>query len=299
MSGRRRRASLATSRARLGAPRPRRRRATRLEALRARADDIMLGPRRPRGPLLPARHGRPGATRTSSSARAGQGRSLDYRKIEKLERDPLFRAWIENPLFERVARAVVRRAWPSTAPSSSPRPRRGGTDAARGTRTAGASGGSTAIPTLQIWTALDDAPVDAGCVEVLPGATAHGLATPLGGVVPPDRVMRPTPSAARSRSRAGGGGDPPPQPPLAPLRRQRDRQAASRVLRLLHERSDALPAQEARAAHVSAGVRLGTKPAPPLGVRDERDRDQALRRRPVVEETGVVVDGHDREENRA
>ncbi len=36
-----------------------------------------------------------------------QGPSACYRKIEKLERDPLFRAWIENPLFERIARAHI------------------------------------------------------------------------------------------------------------------------------------------------------------------------------------------------
>ena len=35
-----------------------------------------------------------------------EGPSLNYRKIEKLEKDPLFLAWINNPLFERVARAV-------------------------------------------------------------------------------------------------------------------------------------------------------------------------------------------------
>jgi ectoine hydroxylase-related dioxygenase (phytanoyl-CoA dioxygenase family) len=39
-------------------------------------------------------------------------------------------------------------------------------------------------PVLQIWTALDDAPVEAGAVEVLPRSHEGGLATPLGGVVP-------------------------------------------------------------------------------------------------------------------
>src|SRR5262245_4488524 len=35
------------------------------------------------------------------------GPSTHYRKVEKLERDPLFRALIENPLFERIARAWI------------------------------------------------------------------------------------------------------------------------------------------------------------------------------------------------
>ena len=45
-------------------------------------------------------------------------------------------------------------------------------------------------PVLQIWTALDDAPLDGGCVEVVAGTHLAGLATPLGGVVPKDHVER-------------------------------------------------------------------------------------------------------------
>jgi ectoine hydroxylase-related dioxygenase (phytanoyl-CoA dioxygenase family) len=45
-------------------------------------------------------------------------------------------------------------------------------------------------PMLQIWTALDDAPEEAGCVEVVPGSHKLGLVTPLGGVVPDEHVER-------------------------------------------------------------------------------------------------------------
>src|SRR5690606_25621970 len=34
------------------------------------------------------------------------------------------------------------------------------------------------------WTALDDAPIDGGCLEAVPGTHLGGLASPLGGVVP-------------------------------------------------------------------------------------------------------------------
>src|SRR5207244_10933108 len=43
-------------------------------------------------------------------------------------------------------------------------------------------------PELQIWTALDDAPIDSGCLELIPHSHAAGLATPLGGVIPEDVV---------------------------------------------------------------------------------------------------------------
>ena len=40
-------------------------------------------------------------------------------------------------------------------------------------------------PFLQVWTALDDAPMESGCLEVLPGSHLRGLSTPEGGTVPP------------------------------------------------------------------------------------------------------------------
>ena len=39
--------------------------------------------------------------------RGYEGPSLNYRKIEKLEKDDLFLQWIENPLFERVSQALI------------------------------------------------------------------------------------------------------------------------------------------------------------------------------------------------
>jgi ectoine hydroxylase-related dioxygenase (phytanoyl-CoA dioxygenase family) len=45
-------------------------------------------------------------------------------------------------------------------------------------------------PELQLWTALDDAPVGSGCVEVVPGSHRSGLATPQGGVIPAEVSAR-------------------------------------------------------------------------------------------------------------
>ena len=36
-----------------------------------------------------------------------QGPGADYRKVEKIEVDPGFRAVLENPLFERIAQLVI------------------------------------------------------------------------------------------------------------------------------------------------------------------------------------------------
>jgi phytanoyl-CoA hydroxylase len=153
-----------------------------LEQLRLRADDIMLG-RTDGSRLFFQRDSESGRYEDLVFGQGWEGPSLSYRKIEKLETDPIFRAWLGNPLFERVARAVVGDAvcvYRATLFTKS---------AAGGTvlpwhQDGGSFWGLDRDPELQIWTALDDAPVEAGCVEVLDGSHARGLATPLGGTIP-------------------------------------------------------------------------------------------------------------------
>lgn len=111
------------------------------------------------------------------------GPDVDYRKIEKLERDSAFRAWLENPLFARIAYQVLGtpvRLYRATLFSKA---------AHRGTdlpwhQDGGQFWGLDRDPELQLWTALDDASVAAGCLTVLPSSHRAGLATPLGGIVP-------------------------------------------------------------------------------------------------------------------
>ncbi len=125
-----------------------------------------------------------------------RGPSPAYRKIEKLERDPILRTWIEHAALAPIVRALAQREF--TAP---PQP----VALYRAVAWNKAAGGGTALPwhqdgglfwgidrpgTVQVWTALDDAPVAAGCVEVVPGSHLRGLATPQGGTIP-NPVMAP------------------------------------------------------------------------------------------------------------
>lgn len=111
------------------------------------------------------------------------GPSLHYRKIEKLERDPLFLAHIQHPLFERIARAWIPGAIAIYRAVLFTKPANAGTVLPYH-QDGGSYWGLDQSPTLQIWTALDDAPLGAGCLEVIPGSHHGGLATPLGGVIP-------------------------------------------------------------------------------------------------------------------
>jgi ectoine hydroxylase-related dioxygenase (phytanoyl-CoA dioxygenase family) len=153
-----------------------------LARLRKRADELMLGERVI--PNLFFQHD----SETSryedlEYGRGWIGPSLNYRKLERLEQDDLFRALLENLLFERIARALIgdavsiyRATLFNKAPNSSPLPWH---------QDAGSYWGLDRDPNLQIWTALDRCSTEAGCLRVLPGSHLRGLASPLGGLVQP------------------------------------------------------------------------------------------------------------------
>jgi ectoine hydroxylase-related dioxygenase (phytanoyl-CoA dioxygenase family) len=152
-----------------------------LASLRERVDDVLLGRVAYPG-LFFQRDSMSGRYDDLTFGLGWQGPSPAYRKVEKVERDPRFLSWIENPLFERIARrlidgdvAIYRAALFVKAAS-------GGTELPWH-QDGGLFWGIDRDPTLQVWTALDDAPVEAGCIEVVPGSHAGGLVTRAGGMV--------------------------------------------------------------------------------------------------------------------
>jgi ectoine hydroxylase-related dioxygenase (phytanoyl-CoA dioxygenase family) len=159
-----------------------------LAALRARADDIMLGRVVHEG-LFFQHDSESGRYEDLEFGRGYVGPSEAYRKIEKLERDPVFRAWIENPVFERVVRAVLGNegvaVYRATLFTKSAR---GGTELPWH-QDGGSFWGLDRDPDLQVWTAIDDASSSSGCVEVVDASHTSGLATPLGGTIPRDLVV--------------------------------------------------------------------------------------------------------------
>jgi phytanoyl-CoA hydroxylase len=153
-----------------------------LSALRARTDDLMLGRVTYPG-LFFQRDTESGKYEDLTYGHGWEGPSLNYRKIEKVELDPIFCAWINNPLFERIARRRIAGDIVIYRAVVMGKHARGGT-LLPWHQDGGKFWGLDRDPELQIWTALDDAPEDAGCVEVIPGSHRAGLATPVGGVVP-------------------------------------------------------------------------------------------------------------------
>ena len=110
------------------------------------------------------------------------GPSTRYRKLERLEHDPLFADFIENDLFAQIAGSLLGDnvlLYRSVLWNKAP----GGSMATPWHQDDGKFWGLDRPPVLQIWTALDDAPTDSGCLEVIPGSHKAGLASSEGGTL--------------------------------------------------------------------------------------------------------------------
>jgi phytanoyl-CoA hydroxylase len=150
-------------------------------ALGARVDDIMSARVRYEGMFFQKDSGT-GRYEDLSFGKGWQGPSEEYRKIEKLELDPLFAEFMRNALYEKVARALIAGPVALYRAVLFTKSARGGTELPWH-QDGGEFWGVDRPPTLQIWVALDDCELDGGCVEVLPGSHRGGLATREGGVI--------------------------------------------------------------------------------------------------------------------
>ncbi|MDX2015923.1 MAG: phytanoyl-CoA dioxygenase family protein [Myxococcaceae bacterium] len=157
-----------------------------LERLRARAQDLMLGRVVHEG-LFFQLDAATGDYRDAPLGLGWQGPSLAYRKLEKLELDDVFRELIRHGALEPLVRALIPGRVRLYRAIVFNKAAAGGTEIPWH-QDGGRLWGLSEDPQVQVWTALDDAPLDGGCLEVLPGSHRRGLATPLGGVVPNAQV---------------------------------------------------------------------------------------------------------------
>ena len=142
-----------------------------LNALRTRIDEIMLGTApapydRMSMQLDPATDPPEHKTRTATGHK---GATLTYRKIQELELDPLFCAYLQRPLFAALCRRVYGegRAITCFRAMFMNKPAGAGTDLVwhqdRWTDL-------DRDPQITVWTALDAASIGNGCVQIIPGS---------------------------------------------------------------------------------------------------------------------------------
>jgi phytanoyl-CoA hydroxylase len=159
-----------------------------VRALRARADELMLGQVAYDGMFF--QHDSASRQYEDLTYGAGYvGPSLRYRKLEKLELDPLFRAHIEHDEIARMVGRMI--AGPIAIYRATLfNKAAGGGMALPWHQDGGRFWGVTPAPFLQVWTALDDCGPEAGCLRVIPGSHKDGLASVEGGVIPAE-ILQP------------------------------------------------------------------------------------------------------------
>ena len=158
-----------------------------LTTLQERIDAIMLGT----APLdydrmlmqldsIPGQSDRPGP-----QTNGHKGATLRYRKIQNLERDPLFLAYMQKPLFRHICDRTYGcdRTHGPQASIASFRAMFMNKPAGEGTHLVWHQDRWTSLdrdPLITIWTALDPATVENGCVHIIP-RLHHTLINPSHG----------------------------------------------------------------------------------------------------------------------
>jgi phytanoyl-CoA hydroxylase len=166
-----------------------------LKGLQQRIDEIMLGKVSYEKMYMQLDAG--GAYENLNFQEAGfKGPRLDYRKIQDLERDPLFLDFMQRPLFREIcdyhygahASISVFRAMFMNKP------------ARKGTmlpwhQDGGDGWGLDRDPLATLWTALDPATIANGCVQIIPGSHKLGLLSKRGHTLSPEHVEQYCPES--------------------------------------------------------------------------------------------------------
>jgi ectoine hydroxylase-related dioxygenase (phytanoyl-CoA dioxygenase family) len=157
-----------------------------LAALQERIDALMLG-------QVPNEHiwfQLDSETGEYGDLKFGSGKwevaTKNYRKIEKLERDPVFLAYIQHPLFRDITRQLIGENVSIYRAMFMNKPARRGTYLPYH-QDAGTQWSLDRDPYVTIWTALDDSTIANGCVQIIPGSHRLGLLSERGHTITPEQ----------------------------------------------------------------------------------------------------------------
>lgn len=139
-----------------------------IEALCERIDDIMLG-NIAYPDMLMQLCPSAGDEEKARQTKGFKGSSLKYRKIEDLEKDPLFRAYIRHPLFRNATAKIIGEKISIYRAMFFNKPAEQGVTI--DWHQDGAAGWRHSIPPrITMWTALDATCVANGCLQIIPGS---------------------------------------------------------------------------------------------------------------------------------
>jgi len=145
-----------------------------LAALQQRIDDIMLG-KLSYPNMYFQLDGATGAYANLPPDSPGhKGASLAYRRITGLEEDPIFLAYIQHPLIRQITQRYIGADVSIFRAMFMNKPAQQGT-VLPWHQDIGEGWGLDRNPIITIWTALDDATVANGCMQIVPGSHQLGV----------------------------------------------------------------------------------------------------------------------------
>ncbi|CAN5751410.1 N/A [soil metagenome] len=148
-----------------------------LAALQQRIDDIMLG-KLPYPSMHFQLDGATGAYANLPSDSPGhKGSTLNYRRITGLEQDPIFLTYIQHPLIRQLTQRYIGEDVSIFRAMFMNKPAQQGT-VLPWHQDVGEGWGLDRNPIITIWTALDDATIANGCMQIVPGSHQLGVLNP-------------------------------------------------------------------------------------------------------------------------
>ncbi len=142
--------------------------AAEIEAMCQRIDDIMLGNISYDNMLMQLCPSA-GEEELSRQTKEFKGSSLKYRKIQDLEQDPLFLAYLQHPLFRDLTAKIIAEKVSIFRAMFFNKPAEMGVTI--NWHQDGAGGWQLSIPPLiTVWTALDNTRITNGCLQIIPGS---------------------------------------------------------------------------------------------------------------------------------
>ena len=165
-----------------------------IDALCQRIDDIMLGKIHYDNMLMQLCPSA-GNLELSRQTKTFKGSSLKYRKIQDLEQDPLFLAYMQAPLFRDITRRIVGEETSMFRAMFFNKPAEQGVTI--NWHQDGAGGWGLSIPPrITVWTALDPTSIANGCLQIIP--ESHKRIIPeKGDLLSPEEIAVHAPDAKR------------------------------------------------------------------------------------------------------
>ncbi len=165
-----------------------------VEALCLRIDDIMLGNIHYDNMLMQLCPSA-GDPELSKQTKMFKGSSLKYRKIQDLEQDPLFLAYMQHPLFRDLTRKIVGEEVSVFRAMFFNKPAEQGVII--NWHQDGAGGWGLSIPPrITVWTALDPTRIANGCLQIIPGSH-KGIIPQKGDLLSPEEIVVHAPDSKR------------------------------------------------------------------------------------------------------